>query len=78
MFIYRGPNDKIFINFVDHGSNGLLAFPDDYLYADQLNAALNSMYENSTYSKVTFIIKIYIFYYTYDVYILFSTCSIMF
>jgi len=25
---------KVFINFVDHGAPGLIAFPNEYLYAD--------------------------------------------
>lgn len=24
-----GPNDHVFVNFVDHGAPGLLAFPND-------------------------------------------------
>lgn len=24
-----GPNDHIFVNFVDHGAPGILAFPDE-------------------------------------------------
>jgi hypothetical protein len=27
-----GPNDKVFLNFADHGATGLIAFPKDYLY----------------------------------------------
>lgn len=30
------PDDKLFIFFSDHGSVGLIAFPSEYLYADQL------------------------------------------
>lgn len=48
----RGPYDTIFINFVDHGSTGLLSFPNEYLYADQLNDAFNAMYKTSSYKKV--------------------------
>lgn len=34
-------NDHVFINFVDHGGVGLIAFPvGGYLYADALNSAL--------------------------------------
>jgi legumain len=28
--------DHVFINFVDHGAPGLVAFPHAYLYADDL------------------------------------------
>lgn len=30
------PNDNVFIFFSDHGSPGLIAFPNKYLYADQM------------------------------------------
>lgn len=30
------PDDKVFIFFSDHGSVGLICFPSEYLYADQL------------------------------------------
>ncbi|KAL5236595.1 hypothetical protein ACI65C_004005 [Semiaphis heraclei] len=50
--IKGGPLDRIFINFVDHGSTGLLSFPNDYLYADELNNAFNSMHGNKTYHKM--------------------------
>lgn len=35
---------KIFINFSDHGAPGLIAFPNEYLYANDLNATFNIMY----------------------------------
>ncbi|XP_015367844.1 PREDICTED: legumain-like [Diuraphis noxia] len=50
--IQGGPLDRIFINFVDHGSTGLLSFPHDYLYADELNNAFNRMHGNKTYKKM--------------------------
>jgi len=31
-----GPNDRVFINFSDHGAAGLIAFPSSYLYVDAL------------------------------------------
>lgn len=42
-------NSKVFINFADHGAPGLIAFPDDYLYADDLIEALNYMHDNAMY-----------------------------
>lgn len=54
LYFYRGPLDKIFINYVDHGSRGLLSFPNDLLYADQLNDALNTMHSKKSYGKVIF------------------------
>ena len=32
--IASGPDDKIFVFFSDHGATNLIAFPEDYLYAD--------------------------------------------
>ena len=29
MIFNSGPNDRVFINFVDHGAPGLVAFPND-------------------------------------------------
>ncbi|XP_026821008.1 legumain-like [Rhopalosiphum maidis] len=52
-----GRFDKIFINYVDHGSTGLLCFPNDYLYADELNDAFNSMYGNGNYNKMLLYIE---------------------
>jgi legumain len=33
-------NSKVFIYFTDHGAPGLIAFPSQYLYANDLNNAL--------------------------------------
>jgi legumain len=35
--------DNVFINFVDHGAPGLIAFPVQYLYADTLLSTLSDM-----------------------------------
>jgi legumain len=32
--IESGPEDKLFIFFSDHGATNLIAFPNDYLYAN--------------------------------------------
>ncbi|CAH1731446.1 unnamed protein product [Aphis gossypii] len=55
--VKSGKNDKIFINFVDHGTTGILGFPDDYLYADELNDAFISMRGNGTYKKMLLYIE---------------------
>ncbi|XP_025192744.1 legumain-like [Melanaphis sacchari] len=55
--IEGGPKDKVFINFVDHGTTGLLGFPDDYLYADQLNDALKTMYASASYKMMLLYIE---------------------
>jgi len=39
-------NSKVFINFSDHGAVGLVAFPNEILYANDLNKALMYMYNN--------------------------------
>jgi len=33
-------NDLVFLNFADHGATGLIAFPNEYLYSDDLLDAL--------------------------------------
>ncbi|KAF0758289.1 legumain-like [Aphis craccivora] len=53
--VKSGRHDKIFINFVDHGSTGILGFPDDFLYADELNDAFDSIYGN--YKKILLYIE---------------------
>merc|ERR1712096_486602 len=44
--------DHVFINFVDHGGVGLIGFPTDFLYANDLNDALQTMYDNNTYDEL--------------------------
>lgn len=34
---------KLFVNFSDHGAPGLIAFPSEYLFADDLQATINTM-----------------------------------
>ena len=46
--------DNIFIYFTDHGSVGLIAFPDEYLYAEDLMTALNTMYDKKMYHHLVF------------------------
>jgi legumain len=50
-------NDKVFLNFTDHGAPGLIAFPNAYLYATDLIAALGYMAQNNKYSKLIFYIE---------------------
>uniref|UniRef100_A0A5S6R4Q7 legumain n=1 Tax=Trichuris muris TaxID=70415 RepID=A0A5S6R4Q7_TRIMR len=50
--IDSGPNDHIFINFVDHGARGLLAFPDNEMTVGELNETLWQMYERKRYGKM--------------------------
>ncbi|VVC32207.1 Peptidase C13, legumain [Cinara cedri] len=50
--IEGGPHDTIFISFADHGNTGVVAFPNDFLFADDLNLALDTMFLNKMYSKM--------------------------
>lgn len=50
-----GPNDKVFINFVDHGGTGIIEFPNgDFLHATDLNTALKAMHTSKMYDKLVF------------------------
>jgi legumain len=55
--IESGPNDHVFVNFVDHGATGILAFPVGELTAKQLNDALNKMYNEKRYQKLVLYIE---------------------
>mmetsp|Transcript_8827 Transcript_8827/g.16194 ORF Transcript_8827/g.16194 Transcript_8827/m.16194 type:complete len:447 (-) Transcript_8827:150-1490(-) len=46
--------DDVFINFVDHGAPGLVAFPFGRLHAPDLLEALDFMYENNMYENLVF------------------------
>jgi len=48
---------KVFVAFFDHGAPGLIAFPHKYLYADDLNKAINTMHSNNMYEKLVFYIE---------------------
>ena len=52
-----GPDDDVFINFVDHGAPGLVAFPDTYLYANQLNNSLTYMHQHKMYRQLVFYLE---------------------
>ena len=53
-----GPNDKVFINFVDHGGSNLVAFPvGSYLYSDQLNAAFKTMSAKQLFGELVVYIE---------------------
>jgi legumain len=55
--LQSGPNDNVFINFVDHGGVGLIAFPSSYLYANTFISALNTMSQKQLYGKLTIYIE---------------------
>ena len=50
-------NDNVFMFFSDHGSDNLIAFPSKYLYADELNAALLTMYKKKMYKELVFYLE---------------------
>ena len=43
-------SDNVFLYFADHGGPGILGFPHEYLYASDLQAALNTMYSNKMFN----------------------------
>lgn len=49
--------DHIFVNFVDHGAPGILAFPEDVLNAKDLENAITQMYNNNRYKKMVFYVE---------------------
>lgn len=48
---------KVFVNFADHGAPGLIAFPSEYLYANDFNSAITYMHENAMYEKMIIYIE---------------------
>jgi len=49
--------DQVFISFVDHGSSGVIAFPNDFLFAHELIDALKEMHTQKMYQKLVFFIE---------------------
>lgn len=49
--------DHVFINFSDHGSSNLIAFPRSYLYADKQFETLKYMHENGLYGELTYYLE---------------------
>jgi len=52
-----GPNDNVFLNFVDHGATGILAFPSDVISVQQLETTLKTMHTQNQYAKLTFYVE---------------------
>ncbi|WKY09911.1 hypothetical protein Q1695_002342 [Nippostrongylus brasiliensis] len=50
-------DDRIFVYFTDHGSIGLIAFPDEILTAKQLNKALKRMHSEGRFSQLVFYLE---------------------
>jgi len=55
--IESGPNDHVFVNFVDHGSTGFLAFPKGELTVKQLNNTITQLYNEKRYGKLVFYVE---------------------
>ena len=49
--------DRVFLNFADHGAVGFIAFPSGRLYADDLINTLKYMYENNLYKELVFYLE---------------------
>ncbi|OWF50347.1 legumain-like [Mizuhopecten yessoensis] len=49
--------DNVFVNFVDHGAPGLIAFPDEFLHAVDLNIVLDRMHDNKQYHQLLFYLE---------------------
>jgi len=55
--IESGPNDHVFVNFVDHGATGILGFPNGELTVKQLTDALNQLHDQNRYNKLVLYIE---------------------
>jgi len=49
--------DNVFINFVDHGGTGIIAFPSGTMSSQMLNGALKTMHSNKMYNKLVFYLE---------------------
>ncbi|XP_042203081.1 legumain-like [Homarus americanus] len=47
-----GPNDRVFINMVDHGAPGIFAFPAEYLSATALSNTFLKMHQEHRYRQM--------------------------
>ncbi|CAG2163982.1 unnamed protein product [Oppiella nova] len=55
--VKSGPKDNIFVYFAGDGQPGVLSFPNDYLYADDLNNMLNKMNQETKFAKLVFYLE---------------------
>ena len=50
--------DDVFVYFTDHGSSGIIAFPEGpYLTSARLNRALKQMYDQKMYKRLVFYLE---------------------
>ncbi|KRY22719.1 Legumain [Trichinella patagoniensis] len=52
-----GPDDHIFINFVDHGGRGILCFPEGEMTIGELNKTLTEMHRLKKYGQMLIYIE---------------------
>ncbi|CAG2161671.1 unnamed protein product [Oppiella nova] len=52
-----GPDDHVFIYFLDHGAPDVILFQSEYLYAEELNTALKDMHRDQRYGKLVFYLE---------------------
>ncbi|XP_050686859.1 legumain-like [Eriocheir sinensis] len=50
--LQSGPNDRVFINMVDHGAPGIFAFPDEYLNATDFANTLIGMHRDKRFHEM--------------------------
>ncbi|ESO96473.1 hypothetical protein LOTGIDRAFT_115714 [Lottia gigantea] len=55
--INSGPNDHVFVNFVDHGAPGILGFPREFLHATQLSPVVKKMAKDNKFAKLVFYVE---------------------
>jgi len=49
--------DRVFVNVVDHGAPGMVAFPHTTLYKEDLQTALQFMYDNNMFKQLVFYLE---------------------
>jgi legumain len=49
--------DHVYLYYSDHGGDRLIAFPGQYLYANQLISALKTMHQKGLYGKLVFYLE---------------------
>ncbi|XP_067682331.1 legumain-like [Haliotis asinina] len=52
-----GPNDHVFVNFVDHGAPGLIAFGSKFLHASDLHHTILKMHKDKRYGKMVIYVE---------------------
>jgi legumain len=50
-------DSKVFVNFIDHGAPGLIAFPSEYMYSDELNSAIKQSKANGLFGEMVFYLE---------------------